>query len=239
MLYPNWTKPEDAFNEWKKVSKGRLCDYSGITYEKLENEGGVQWPCNEQFPDGSKRLYGEDIPFRTDDKKGKLISATWEPMAEDVSAGFPLILNTGRTVEQWHTRTKTRNIDILNDMMPEAWVDLSSADAQKLEVSSGDRISISSARGMVKDVIVRETNTVREGTIFIPFHFNTQLVNELTQSEFCPQSGEPNYKQTAVQLHSESLPEGLELNDEDIVGALQYQKHQETLDTIQEKEQVI
>jgi assimilatory nitrate reductase catalytic subunit len=230
MLYPNWSKPIDAFNEWKTLSEGRLCDYSGITYEKLENMGGVQWPCNEQFPDGSSRLYTPEIDFTTEDKKAKLISAHWEPMAEDISRDFPLILNTGRTVEQWHTRTKTRNIDILNDLMPEAWVDLNAKDAKKLKVNSGERISISSLRGRVEDVIVRVTNTVREGNIFIPFHFNEQLVNTLTQSEFCPISGEPNYKQTSVQLHSKDLPDGLELNEEEIVGALQYQKHQENLD---------
>lgn len=225
MLYPHWSKPEDAFNEWKKLSQGRLCDYSGITYEKLESDGGVQWPCNETFPDGSSRLYTDAIPFRTKDQKANLISADWEPMAEDITQEFPMILNTGRTVEQWHTRTKTRHIAILNNMMPEAWVDLSPKDAEKLKVGSGDRISISSARGLVKDLIVHLTNTVREGNIFIPFHFNTQLVNELTPSEFCPISGEPNYKQTAVQLHSKEVPEGLTLSQEELAGSLQYQKH--------------
>ncbi|MBL4771302.1 MAG: molybdopterin-dependent oxidoreductase, partial [Planctomycetes bacterium] len=61
-LFPKWTKPEDAFIEWKKVSKGQLCDYSGITYEMLEEKGGVQWPCNEENPEGSPRLYTENIP---------------------------------------------------------------------------------------------------------------------------------------------------------------------------------
>lgn len=213
MLYPQWEKPEDAFNEWRKVSEGRLCDYSGITYEKLEKNGGIQWPCNAKFPEGAPRLYTQDIPFATADGKAKLISTQWSPMAEDISADFPLILNTGRTVEQWHTRTKTRSIDILNDLAPEAWVDLNPEDAKVLEVSSGDRISISSLRGRIESVIVRVTQTVRSGSIFIPFHFNTQLVNQLTQSEFDPHSGEPNYKQTAVQLHSQKHPEGLALKD--------------------------
>ncbi len=237
MLYPNWEKPEDAFTEWKILSEGRLCDYTGITYEKLETDGGVQWPCNEKFPDGSKRLYTEDIPFTTENKKANLVIADWEPMAEDISSDFPVILNTGRTVEQWHTRTKTRNIDILNDLMPEAWVDLNPADALKLQVVSGDRISISSARGRVDDVIVHETQTVREGNIFIPFHFNEQLVNTLTQSEFCPISGEPNYKQTAVQLHSQEVPEGLTLSEEAIAGAVQHQKSELSHEEIKLKEQ--
>ena len=224
MLFPNWSKPEDAFNEWREVSRGRLCDYSGMSYEKIEREGGIQWPCNEQFPHGSKRLYTDDIAFAHG--KAKLICADWEPMAEDINSDFPLILNTGRTVEQWHTRTKTRNIDILNHLAPEAWVDLNPEDAQKLEVQSGDRIAISSARGRVDDVIVRVTNTVRSGSIFIPFHFNTQLVNTLTQSEFDPHSGEPNYKQTAVQLHSKKQPKGLALKKQDITHALGHEKEE-------------
>jgi len=82
------------------------------------------------------------------------------------------ILNTGRTVEQWHTRTKTRSIEILDNLAPEAWVDINQSDAQKLKVKSGDRMSLSSPRGRVDDVVVRVTGSVRPGTVFVPFHFN-------------------------------------------------------------------
>jgi len=220
MLFPDWQSTGDAFEEWKQVSRGQLCDYSGMSYEMMEANGGVQWPCNEQFPSGSPRLYTPDIGFRTYDGKAKLLSLDWVPMAEDISAAFPLILNTGRTVEQWHTRTKTGDIGILNDLAPEAWVDINPADAHKLGVHSSDRLSISSARGRVDDIVVRVTQTVREGTIFVPFHFNTQLINQLTQSEFCPKSGEPNFKQTAVQLHSIKVPEGIKIAKTQIAGEL-------------------
>ena len=145
-------------------------------------------------------------------------------MAEPVSPKFPVILNTGRTVEQWHTRTKTRAIDILDNLAPEAWVDLSPKDAAKLKVKSGDRMALSSPRGRVEDVIVRVTGSVREGTVFVPFHFNEQLVNKLTNESFCPKSGEPNFKQTAIQLHSEEVPEGLTLQEEEVSGAIAHHK---------------
>jgi len=219
-LFNGWNSPADAFEEWKRVSKGQLCDYSGITYELLEQEGGIQWPCNEQFPKGAKRLYTKDIPFRTKDGKANLIAADWMPMREPVREGYPIILNTGRTVEQWHTRTKTRSIDILDNLAPEAWVEVNPADAKELQVRSGDRISLSSPRGRVEDVIVKVTQTVRPGTVFVPFHFNTQLVNILTQPEFDPISGEPNYKQTAVQLHSQKAPQGIKIKETQISGAL-------------------
>lgn len=236
LLYPGWEKPIDAFDEWKEVSRGQLCDYSGITYEMLEQEGGIQWPCNEQFPKGQKRLYTEEIPFRTKDAKAQLLALEWVPMAEDINADFPVILNTGRTVEQWHTRTKTRSIDILNDLAPEAWVDINPADAARLEVKSGDRMSLSSKRGRVEDVVVRVTQTVAPGSVFVPFHFNTQLINTLTQGEFCPKSGEPNYKQTAIQLHSEKVPEGISIKEHVMAGEIEHAKVEDELHGLKVRE---
>ncbi len=224
MLFPNWNSPSDPFEEYKKLSRGQLCDISGITYELLEKEGGIQWPCNEERPLGTKRLYSPDIPFRTKDKKANLLCLDWFPMAEPINANFPVILNTGRTVEQWHTRTKTRSIDILNDLAPEAWVDINPSDATKLKVKSGDRLSLSSRRGRVEDVVVRVTQSVRSGNIFVPFHFNTQLVNSLTDESFCPKSGEPNFKQTAIQLHSDEVPDGLVFTEPEISGAITHDK---------------
>jgi len=223
-LFPNWSEPRDAFNEWKKVSKDQLCDYSGMSYELIEELGGIQWPCNEQHPHGTKRLYSPDMPFPTKDGKAKLICADWFPMAEPISNSFPAILNTGRTVEQWHTRTKTRSIEILDNLAPEAWVDLNPKDAEFLKVKSGDRISISSARGKVENVVVRVTSSVAIHNIFIPFHFNTQLVNQLTNNSFCPKSGEPNFKQTAVQLHSSEVPDGLIFEKDEVSGAITHIK---------------
>lgn len=224
LIYPQWNTPLDAFEEWKRVTQGQLCDYSGITYEMLEQHGGIQWPCNEQFPLGSPRLYTSEIGFRTYDGKAKLLPLEWIPLQEPTGEQFPVILNTGRTVEQWHTRTKTREIGILNDLAPEAWVDINPADALALEVKSGDRLSISSPRGRVDNIVVRVTQTVREGNVFVPFHFNTQLINTLTPSLFCPKSGEPNFKQTAVQLHSEKVPEGIKMKSPQISGEITLQK---------------
>jgi assimilatory nitrate reductase catalytic subunit len=224
LLFKDWKKPLDAFNEWKRVSKNQLCDYSGMTYELLEKEGGIQWPCNEKNPLGTKRLYTPDMAFRTKDKKANLLCVEWFPMSEPACKEFPLILNTGRTVEQWHTRTKTRSIDILDNLAPEAWVDINPVDAQKLKVKSGDRISISSLRGRVQDVIVKVTHSVAPCTVFVPFHFNTQLVNALTNDSFCPKSGEPNFKQTAIQLHSNEVPDGIKFKEEEIVGHIGHVK---------------
>ncbi len=224
LLFPNWQTPLDAFDEFKRVSKGQLCDYSGMSYELLEELGGIQWPCNSDNPKGTKRLYTPDMDYKFADKKAKLLCLEWLPMSEPISPEFPAIMNTGRTVEQWHTRTKTRSIDILNNLAPKAWIDINPTDASKLQVQSGDTIDISSPRGRVTGIIVRVTQSVREGNTFVPFHFNTELVNALTDESFCPKSGEPNYKQTAIQIHSEKVPEGLELPKSDIRGEIELLK---------------
>jgi len=231
LIYPAWSTPADAFEEWKRVTQGQLCDYSGMSYEMMEQHGGIQWPCNEQFPLGSARLYTPEIGFRTVEGKAKLLPLEWIPLQEPAIEQFPIILNTGRTVEQWHTRTKTREIGILNDLAPEAWVDINPADALALEVKSGDRLSISSPRGRVNNIVVRVTQTVREGNVFVPFHFNTQLINTLTPSLFCPKSGEPNFKQTAVQLHSQKVPEGIKMKSPQISGEITLQKTDMNLKT--------
>jgi assimilatory nitrate reductase catalytic subunit len=227
LLFKDWSHPLDAFKEWQKVSRGRLCDYSGMSYEKIEKLGGIQWPCNEKNPNGTPRLYTEDMECANEDGKPKFICADWIPMAENLCESFPLILNTGRTVEQFHTRTKTGSISILDNLAPEAWIELNTKDAKKLEVKSGDRISISSPRGKVEDIIVKVTEGVREGNIFVPFHFNEQLINQLTQSLFDPKSFEPNFKQTAIQLHSQKVPQGIKMEQKEIAGALEYQKVEE------------
>jgi assimilatory nitrate reductase catalytic subunit len=224
LLFKHLNSSSDIFEEIKKVSKGRLCDYSGMSYELIEELGGIQWPCNEANPNGTKRLYSEGFECNTDDGKAKLLPLDWKPLAESCNASFPLTLNTGRTVEQWHTRTKTKSIELLNKLAPEAWVEVNPADAKKLEVKSGDRIKIGNSRGKVEELIVKVSESVREGNVFVPFHFSDQLVNALTISDFDPKSFEPNFKQCAVNLYSDAVPEGLSMKEEELAGELELQK---------------
>jgi len=221
LLFKDLHTPSDFFDEVKRVSAGQLCDYSQMSYEKIEQLGGIQWPCNDKAPQGTKRLYSPDMPCTTADGKANLIASEWEPLNEIACAGLPIVLNTGRTVEQFHTRTKTGTIGILEDLAPEAWIDMSPKDAVKLKVKSGDRIALSGTRGRVEDVIVKISETVREGNVFVPFHFNEQLINNITIAEFDPKSFEPNYKQCAVQLHSEAVPDGIVYEEVEISGYLE------------------
>jgi anaerobic selenocysteine-containing dehydrogenase len=200
-LFPGWTEPADAFEEWKRVSAGCLCDYSGITYRALEAHGGIQWP----FPDGAadpdvpRRLYADGV-FKTDDGRARLLPVAWEPFPEQPNDEFPFVLNTGRTVEHWHTRTKTGKVPILERMSPHAWVEMNPRDARALRVKPQERVDVVSRRGRVSGIEVRITETVAPGHVFVPFHYAEANANQMTQSAFDPFSREPNYKQSAVRV---------------------------------------
>ena len=200
-LFPGWTKPEHAFEEWKRVSAGRLCDYSGMSYDALEAGGGIQWPYPAGATDAAetRRLYA-DGRFQTDDGKAHLIPVKWEPFPEPPSEEFPLVLNTGRTVEHWHTRTKTGQVPILERLAPSAWLEMNPRDARALRFKPSHRVDVVSRRGRIRNLALRITEIVAPGQVFVPFHWAEFNANQVTQSAFDPISREPNYKQCAVRV---------------------------------------
>ena len=208
-LFPGWETPADAFEEWKRVSAGRLCDYSGMTYPAIELHGGLQWPfaAGATQPREARRLY-PDGRFQTDDGRARLIPVQWEPFPEQPDAQFPFVLNTGRTVEHWHTRTKTGNVPILERLSPAAWVEMNQRDARRLRLKPRDRVDVVSRRGTVAGVELRVTETVAPGQVFVPFHYAEANANAATQSAFDPISREPNYKQSAVRVEAARRDEG-------------------------------
>ncbi len=209
-LFRGWRVPRDAFEEWRRVSAGRPCDYSGITYERIDAGGGVQWPCPSDDPavplTGVARLYAGGH-FNRPGGKAKVFAVEPRAIRDRPRAGYPLLLNTGRTVEHWHTRTKTGRIPILEGLAPEAWIEIHPRDAADLGLRGGDWARVSSSRGTIDAIRVRVTPIVRAGEVFIPFHWEDRCANRLTDDEFDPVSREPNYKQCAVRVErAELLP---------------------------------
>lgn len=202
-IYPGWRNVGDAFNEWKQVSKGRLCDYSGITYDLLDRVGGVQWPFKEgedlDTALNPRRLYGDGV-FQHDDARAKFFPVENKNMPEMPNDEYPFVLNTGRTVEHWHTMTKTANVEILQKLSPEAWVEMNPIDAEKLGLKQGEEVRVVSRRGSVEKIALRVTEIIGTGQIFIPFHWFKTNANNLTINAFDPYSREPNYKQAAVRV---------------------------------------
>ena len=203
-LYPDWTGPRDAFNEWRRVSAGRLCDYSGMTYELLEEHRGIQWPfVAGDDPTKVSRLY-EDGKYEYADGRAQFFNVECEPFPDQPNTRFPLVLNTGRTVEHWHTRTKTAQVAVLEHMAPNAWLEMNPRDARELDLQSHDHVDLISRRGTVKRVELRLTEITAPGQVFMPFHFFETNVNEVTQDACDPISREPNFKQCAVRVERSS-----------------------------------
>jgi anaerobic selenocysteine-containing dehydrogenase len=190
-LFPGWTSTHDAFKEWQRVSAGRMCDYSGFTWEELEEAGGMQW--------GGERLYSDGI-FPTADGRAKLHCVPCEPFLEQPNKEYDFILNTGRTVEHWHTRTKTARVEQLHAMVPNAWLEMNPADAKRLRLNSHDRVTVVSRRSRVANLELRITAIVAPGQVFMPFHFSETNSNLVTLGAFDPISREPNFKQCAVRV---------------------------------------
>jgi anaerobic selenocysteine-containing dehydrogenase len=191
VLYPGWSTTQDAFREWQRVSAGRMCDYSHFDWNDIAAAGGMQW--------GGERLYTDGV-FPTVDGRAKLHLVPCEPFVEQPNKEYDFILNTGRTVEHWHTRTKTARVDMLNKMVPNAWLEMNPIDAKRLKLSSHDRVTVVSRRSKVANLELRITAIVAPGQVFMPFHFSETNSNLVTLGAFDPISREPNFKQCAVRV---------------------------------------
>ena len=190
-----WDDPESAFEAWKECSRGRPCDYTGITYDKLRGGSGVQWPCSDEHPDGTERLYadgnfntetdfcetyGRDlltgaestvIEHRALAPAGRafLLAAEYQPPHEEPDEEYPFSYTTGRTIYHFHTRTKTARAPQLQNAAPEIWVELSPADAESLGVGEGDVVRVESPRGQLE--ARTRISGIKEGVVFAPFHY--------------------------------------------------------------------
>ncbi|MDP9934000.1 anaerobic selenocysteine-containing dehydrogenase [Paenarthrobacter nicotinovorans] len=190
-----WKGPEEAFEAWKECSRGRPCDYTGLSYGKLRGGSGIPWPCTEDHPEGTTRLYSDGVfpsspdycenyghdlltgaevgseAYRAMAPNGRaLLKATaYHPPHEEPDDEYPLRYSTGRTAYHFHTRTKTARSRELNAAAPRTWVEVSADDASGLGISEGDLVRVSSRRGRIE--APARISGVRPGTVFAPFHY--------------------------------------------------------------------
>jgi ferredoxin-nitrate reductase len=219
-----WTTPEECFRAFAEVTRGRPCDYTGLTYDKLRGGSGVQWPCTDQAPDGTERLYTDHV-FNTDpdycedwghdlttgaayerkeytehNPAGRAIlrAAEYTPPPEQPDEEYPLLFTSGRTVYHWHTRTKTGRAPQLDAAAPEVWVELSEPDARRLGIGEGDLVRVESRRGTLE--AKARVAGGREGVVFVPFHYGDRPANALTITAWDPVSKQPLLKVAAVRV---------------------------------------
>ncbi|TMA67248.1 MAG: nitrite reductase [Deltaproteobacteria bacterium] len=195
--------PAHIFAELTRVSRGGVADYSGITYEKIERQMGVFWPCPDADHPGTPRLF-EGGRFHHPDGRARFHAVEYRPPAEDVDADYPIILTTGRVVSQFLSGTQTRRIGPLVDQYPEPKVELHPKLAVRLGVCDGDRVRVSSRRGHL-DLAAHVVATIRPDTVFIPYHWpGERSANRLTLRAYDPIAGIPEFKVAAVRI--ERLP---------------------------------
>ncbi len=206
--YFQFNNPREIFDELRIASKGGKADYFGVSYEKIDKQNGVFWPCPTEEHIGTPRLF-DNKEFYHPDKKAKFHPIEYIGADEKPDDDFPLILTSGRVVYQYLSGNQTRRIGFLVQQCPEPYVEIHPETALKLRINDGERIKVISRRGegVFPALVVR---TIRPDTIFIPYHWGEQLAaNQLTNPKLDPTSKIPEYKACAAKIekiHSRELP---------------------------------
>lgn len=180
---------------------GLTPQYGGISHDRLEKQGSLQWPCPNPGHPGTPVLHVGGFA------KGKadFVPVQYIRAPEQTDVEYPLVLTTGRILAQFHTRTMTGREDGLNKTSGEPFAEVHTADAKRLGLSEGETVRISSRRGSIK-IRVRLRSKGRKGTVFVPFHFAQAAANVLTYGAVDPVAGIPGFKVCAVKV--EKTPEG-------------------------------
>jgi assimilatory nitrate reductase catalytic subunit len=219
-----FTSPREIFEELRIASKGGVADYSGVTYEKVEQQLGVFWPCYSEDPKtgepltdhpGTPRLFESGSynpvakgagPFYFPDGRARFNVADYRPPVDDASEEYPLFLSTGRVVSQFLSGTQTRRIGPLVKQYPEPRIEMHPRLAEKLGIADGDWATAETRRGSItlRAMVVK---TIRPDTIFIPYHWaGRKSANQLTVAAQDPISKIPQYKVCGCRLRKAERP---------------------------------
>ncbi len=211
----NFKSPREIFDELRRASKGGMADYSGITYEKIEKQMGVFWPCPSDEHTGTPRLFekGSWNPiaqgkgqFYFPDGRAHFNVTKYAPPTEVTDAEYPLILTTGRVVSHFLSGEQTRRIAPLVDHCPDPFIELHPQLAEKLGIADGDWATAESRRGNTT-LRARVVKTIRPDTIFIPYHWGgRKSANQLTIAAQDPISKIPEYKVCSARLKKAAGP---------------------------------
>ncbi|MGB1191715.1 MAG: molybdopterin oxidoreductase family protein, partial [Pseudomonadales bacterium] len=221
MSFPEDT--EQVFEEMKHLSKGegRTLNISGMSYDKIEAAGGIQWPYSDSEAQvdvsekasakakGAPRLYTDGV-FQTADGKANLISVNFLNNNECPDTEYPFWMNSGRVVEHFHTRTRTGKIGNINKFSPTPYMEINPDAALQLGLEQGEYVRVVSRRGDAV-VMVQLTHRVPSDMVFIPFHYH-DCVNRLTLGLLDPYSRQPAFKQCAVKIEKVDQAQAAQLN---------------------------
>lgn len=196
---------DEVFAEHAALTKNTNIDISGLSYDRLKNEGTFQWPVPTSKHKGTTRLFN-DNSFFTENKKAKL-----HPIADAANTStlptkdFPLVLTTGRIRDQWHTMTKTGKVNKLNQHISKPFLEIHPLDALVRAINQDDIVVIENEQGKVQ-VTATLTEDIRKGVVFLPMHWgklvggNQARANNITSNRVDPLSKEPDFKYATVQV---------------------------------------
>ena len=205
--YFQFREPREIFEELRVASKGGIADYYGITYEKIDEQKGVFWPCPTLDHPGTPRLF-EGGRFYHPDGKAYFMKLEWRDSGDPLDAEYPIYLTTGRVVSQYLSGTQTRRIGALVDQYPEPKLELHPRLAEQYGIQTGDWVTITSRRAAItlQASVVR---TIRPDTVFIPYHWpRSRSANRLTHRTLDPRSKIPEFKVSACRIQKARGPEG-------------------------------
>ncbi len=187
----DFTDPRNILEEVSRLTPS----YGGITYERLESLGSLQWPCPTVDHPGTQYMHRDKFSRGL----GKFFAIPFKQAAELPDKDFPFVLTTGRMMFHFHTGTMTRRSQKLHSEVPEAFIELNTVDAKKIGLNGNKRVRVTSRRGQI-ELGVRVTDDIKRGIVFIPFHFAEAAANVLTSSAIDPVAKIPEYKVCAVQV---------------------------------------
>jgi assimilatory nitrate reductase catalytic subunit len=202
--YFSFAGPRDVFDELCRATQGGPADYSGITYDRLDSEDGVFWPCPAATHPGTPRLFAESFP--TTCGHARFHAIAHQPPAEERDVDHPLYLTTGRVLAHYQSGTQTRRVAKLEETTPEPVAEIHPATARRLRLAEDDHIVITTRRGTAV-FPVKITPTIREDTVFVPFHWaGSRSANRLTNPVLDPISRMPEFKVCAARVTKAAPP---------------------------------
>ena len=191
----NYTHPSDVFAEMTEI----MPSLANIIWERLEREDAVTYPCDGPDKPGNDIIFGTGFP--TQSGRGRIVPTDLTPPDELPDDDYPMILTTGRMLEHWHTGAMTRRAIALNELEPEAVACLSPRDIDRMQLTPGDFIRVSTRRGAIT-LRVRLDRDVAEGMVFIPFCYTEAAANLLTNPQLDPFGKIPEFKFCAARVES-------------------------------------
>ncbi len=201
----DYSSSSKIFAEHVALTKHTNLDVSELTYKILQEKGTVQWPYKPtENEGGTSRLFADGV-FYTKNKKAKIHAVSDVNTSEKVNEDYPLILTTGRIRDQWHTRSKTGKVNKLNQHVSESFLEIHPLDAGARKIKDNELVFINNARGEVR-VKAKYSTDIKRGVVFLPMHWgkiiNSDLnrANNLTNNLVDPQSKEPDFKFSAVEV---------------------------------------